>query len=343
VYITLAALAYRLLFRFVDETDARAQRRTLITLGGALGLCVGAKLYVPAFTSLLVGGFLVWALLRRSPASGIHSGRYVTARFRRALAALALTASVALAAYLAVFIPHFLLGWWGGMSDVAHYYGEVIWYERSVAQATHPYSSPWWSWPLMLRPIAYWQNFPATGAVATIWGGGNPVLWWGALTAMTITAVQAFERPSLARSFLVLGFLGYLGLWVWVGRTLFLYHYLPCLYLGYLALGAVLADCWRGRAEPWEHLAIILTLAPPAILAIGVPLALGFLGAILTVYGALLLKSQRHAGRLACALFVVIAAAAFAYFLPLWLAWPIDRAAYYQRMWLKGPGLRNWI
>ncbi len=343
VYITLAALSYLLLFRFVDETDGRAQRRTLLALGGALGLCVGAKLYVPVFASLFVAGFLVWVLLRQPPASEVQLRKIDSPRNRRALSAFALTASVAFAAYLAVFIPHFLLGWWGGISDLLHYYREVIWYEQSVAQATHPYSSPWWSWPLMLRPIAYWQNFPKAGDVATIWGGGNPVLWWGALTAVTITAVQAFERPSLARSFMVIGYLGYLGLWVWVGRTLFLYHYLPCLYLGYLALGAVLADCWQGRAEPWEHLAIILTLAPPAILALGVPVALGCLAAILITYAALLLKSQQHAGRMACAVFVGTAAAAFFYFLPLWLAWPIDRAGYYQRMWLKGPGLRNWI
>ncbi len=71
-----------------------------------------------------------------------------------------------------------------------------MWYERSVEAATHPYSSPWWSWPLMLRPIAYWQNFPPQGKVATIWGGGNPLLWWGALTAITITAVRALERPN---------------------------------------------------------------------------------------------------------------------------------------------------
>ena len=43
--------------------------------------------------------------------------------------------------------------------------------------------------PLMLRPIAYWQNFPPQGKVATIWGGGNPLLWWSALTAITITAL----------------------------------------------------------------------------------------------------------------------------------------------------------
>jgi Gpi18-like mannosyltransferase/4-amino-4-deoxy-L-arabinose transferase-like glycosyltransferase len=342
VYITLAALAYLLLFRFIDERDAVRERLTLLALGVAVGLCVGAKLYVPVFTALLIAGFLLWVLLRATATGDVRARASTAVRNRRAFAALTLVTSVAFAAYLAVFIPHYLLGWWGGISDLIHYYGEVLWYERSVASATHPYSSPWWSWPLMLRPIAYWQNFPKEGDVATIWAGGNPVLWWGALTAITITAVRACERPSLARSFIVVGYVGYLALWVWVGRTLFLYHYLPCAYLGYLALAAVLADCWQGDSEPWEHLAIILTLAPPAILALGVPLALGSLAAILIAYAALLLKSQ-HAGRLATAVFVLSAVAAFFYFLPLWLAWPIERAGYYQRMWLKGPGLRNWI
>ena len=72
-----------------------------------------------------------------------------------------------------------------------------MWYEKSVSTATHPYASPWWSWPLMLRPVAYWQNFPAQGDVATIWGAGNPILWWGVIPAMTITAVRAIERPNL--------------------------------------------------------------------------------------------------------------------------------------------------
>ena len=49
-----------------------------------------------------------------------------------------------------------------------------MWYERSVSTATHPYSSPWWSWPLMLRPVAYWQDFwEAQGPVAYHLGRGQ--------------------------------------------------------------------------------------------------------------------------------------------------------------------------
>jgi len=37
------------------------------------------------------------------------------------------------------------------------------------------------------------------------------------------------------------GYLTYTLMWVWIGRTLFLYHYMPAVYLGFLALAVVLA------------------------------------------------------------------------------------------------------
>ena len=62
----------------------------------------------------------------------------------------------------------------GRIANLVHYYSDVIGYEKSVSTATHPYASPWWSWPLMLRPVAYWQNFPPTGDVATDLGRRQP-------------------------------------------------------------------------------------------------------------------------------------------------------------------------
>ncbi len=100
----------------------------------------------------------------------------------------------------------------------------------------------------MLRPVAYWQNFPQKGDVATIWGAGNPLTWWAVIPAMTITAVRALERPNVARAFIIIGFLGYYVIWIPIGRVLFLYHYMPSLYIGYLALAALWTGwlAWRG-------------------------------------------------------------------------------------------------
>ncbi|MDB5108294.1 MAG: putative rane protein, partial [Candidatus Binatus sp.] len=287
VYLTCAAVAYLLLFRFAQTPSWKERQRLLIWIGVALGLCLGGKLYIPAVTFLLVTGFVMYLVAKSYPLPVkqtapdnfdydysrhpilrwlniafdalpylalalvilLYNQQYIrwfgllmlvlgliyqtlrltwfTAspqwlvniaagiREPRRVGALLTIGCIGAITYLGVFLPHYWLGWWGGIEDLAKYYNDIRWYENSVASATHPYASPWWSWPLMLRPVAYWQNFPKTGDVSTIWGGGNPILWWGALTAMTITAVRAIERPSLARSFLVIGYLAYIIIWVW--------------------------------------------------------------------------------------------------------------------------------
>jgi dolichyl-phosphate-mannose--protein O-mannosyl transferase len=256
--------------------------------------------------------------------------------------AVVLVGSVATIAYLAVWLPHYWLGWWGGIEDLFKYYSDVIWYEKSVSSATHPYSSRWWSWPLMLRPIAYWQSFPKTGDVQTVWGGGNPLLWWGALTAITITAVKAIERPTLTRSFLVIGYLSYLLIWAWIGRTLFLYHYMASVYFGYLALAILLAECFKERADPWEHLALLLTMTP--VFFLGLPPSWSWITFIVVVgaYFFVLLNTP-YAGRYVAGVFAIVAVVLFVYYFPIWVGLPMDRSGYYARMWLSSGGIRNWI
>jgi Gpi18-like mannosyltransferase len=431
VYLTCAAVAYLLFFKFAETPEAKARQRILPWIGLALGLCLASKLYIPAITFLLVVGFIVYVIARdgptpapplppveprapiesrakktKAPAAvpievdrldwtsaffngltivvvlallllfGVEQAAHILTialailaiqlaeivwRRRsssiaqawqmpslshvlepRSVGAVVLVGSVAAIAYLAVFFPHYYLGWWGGISDLYHYYGDVIWYEKSVASATHPYSSRWWSWPLMLRPIAYWQNFPKTGDVQTVWGGGNPLLWWGALTAITITAVQALERPSMTRSFLVIGYLSYLLIWAWIGRTLFLYHYMASVYFGYLALAILLAECFKEHAEPWEHLALLLTMTP--VFFLGLPPMWAWLTfiAVIGAYVFLLLRTP-YAGRYVAGVFALTALILFVYYFPIWVGMPISREGYYARMWLQSGGVRNWI
>ncbi len=364
VYVTLAAIAYLLLFRFMQTPNLASRRILLVPLGIALGLCLGAKLYVPGITFLLVIGFVGFTLWRPQSSAeqqldSPECSLVRRMRIRRTLGGLIMTGAIATIFYIGSFTPHYALGWWGGIADLFHYYKDVMWYENSVSTATHPYASPWWSWPLMLRPVAYWQNFPPKGnIVATIWGAGNPLTWWAVIPAMSITAVRALERPTVTRSFLVIGFLAYFVIWIPIGRILFLYHYLPSVYLGYLALGLILSDLWSGSAEPWEGFALLLTIFPviliglghmateykPQFLSPGLRPAAGIPVAALVAIGYfVVLKDDRRAMRLVASLFLITAFIIFLYYLPIWLGTPISRTGYYARMWFEGPGLRNWI
>ncbi len=347
VYLTFAAISYLLLFRFMQTEAMLEKRKMLIWLGIALGLCLGSKLYIPAVACVMGAAFVaydVWQMSSDQARVGGSGNGPDPYREYHAIGAVTMLASVVAIVYLSTFLIHYLLGWWGGISDLFDYYKQVVWYENSVASATHPYSSSWWSWPMMLRPVAYWQHFPKEGKVATIWGGGNPLIWWGALTGMTFTAIYTLERPTVTRVFMLSGYLGYVLMWVWIGRTLFLYHYMPAVYLGFLALAALLAECWYSGAEMWfEHLAILATIAPALILGLGGGWGFAALLFMLAGWGAFLVRMPQHSGKFVTATFVSGVVILFVYFFPVWTAIPIERAGYYARMWLQGPGIRNWI
>ena len=347
VYLTCAGWSYLLLFRFLQAPDVNDQRRTLVWLAVVLGLTVGAKLAIPAVTFVLVMGFVVFFLWRGTAFSG--SGRQASIvsdpmRLRRMVGAVALAGGVSGIVYIGIFLPHYALGWWGGIADLFAYYGKIAWYEKSVASATHPYSSSVLSWPLMLRPIAYWQDFPAKGPVATIWGGGNPLVWWGAFTSIFILAAQWFERRSLVRAFIVLGYFGYLVIWVpnaIYGRTLFLYHYMPAVYMGFLALALVLVECWEGRARLLEQAALMLTMLPVFMLGLSPGLGIVCFVAIAAIWVELLRRTE-YGGKWVCGTFLTVAFILFIYFFPIWTGIRIDRAGYYARMWLQGSNFGNW-
>src|SRR5271166_5672694 len=67
VYLTCAAVAYLLFFRFAQTPDARERRRILPWIGLVLGLCLASKLYIPAITFLLVVGFILYVLAKERP------------------------------------------------------------------------------------------------------------------------------------------------------------------------------------------------------------------------------------------------------------------------------------
>ena len=64
--------------------------------------------------------------------------------------------------------------------------------------AAHAASSPWWAWPLNLKPVWFYQGSFAYSTAASIYDAGNMVIWWLGIPAMAFVAYQAFRRRSLA-------------------------------------------------------------------------------------------------------------------------------------------------
>ena len=60
-------------------------------------------------------------------------------------------------------------------------------------KATHPYSSPWWSWPFLIRPIYLYTSDEISGWVARIYAFGNPLVFWFGF----VSVVYVLFTPTL--------------------------------------------------------------------------------------------------------------------------------------------------
>lgn len=97
---------------------------------------------------------------------------------------------------------------------------------HSELTATHPYSSQWWQWPFMKRPLWLYNGTDlAEGMKSTIVTMGNPLIWWTGLFTMLGTVWLSFKRRD---KFMFMVWIAYFSVyipWTLVPRYTFIYHY----------------------------------------------------------------------------------------------------------------------
>ena len=95
-------------------------------------------------------------------------------------------------------------------------------------EAEHSFSSQWWQWPLIERPVWYYSGETINEERMSIASFGNPAIWWLGLLALFATAWIGLRRRDKRALFLIIGFLSQYLPWVLIPRVTFLYHYFVC-------------------------------------------------------------------------------------------------------------------
>ncbi len=103
---------------------------------------------------------------------------------------------VAVLVYFLIYIPDMLAG--RSVIDVLGLQGGMFNY-HSTLTATHPYSSPWWTWPLMLKPVWLYVSYLPLNMKSTIVLLGNPAVWWVGFASIIFVAERAVQGKELAR------------------------------------------------------------------------------------------------------------------------------------------------
>ncbi len=109
-------------------------------------------------------------------------------------------AVIPLLVYFLAYVPYLQLGHNIAGPDAGPGYGwsleelhaQMFGYHFGL-QAGHAAASPWWSWPLDLKPVWFYGHDFDGRTVGVIYNGGNPILFWAG-----VPAIAVLRGPGLA-------------------------------------------------------------------------------------------------------------------------------------------------
>jgi dolichyl-phosphate-mannose--protein O-mannosyl transferase len=101
---------------------------------------------------------------------------------------------------------------------------------HSGLTVTHPFSSRWWTWPIILKPLWLYYRVLPDGRISTITAMGNPVIWWMGISIILDPIENLIRNRSSFRwddRFLFLTIL-FFSQWIpylFITRPTFIYHF----------------------------------------------------------------------------------------------------------------------
>ncbi|HEX7055657.1 MAG TPA: glycosyltransferase family 39 protein [Bacilli bacterium] len=131
-----------------------------------------------------------------------------------------------LAIYTASYIPFMMVpGPNHGISDVVKAQKDMYEYHKNL-HATHPFSSPWYEWPTIVKPIWYYdgKGLPPDKA-SSIVSMGNPAVWWTGSAAFLLMLMVGLRKRDKLAFFIAIGLASQYLPWVGVPRLTFIYHF----------------------------------------------------------------------------------------------------------------------
>lgn len=180
--------------------------------------------------------------------------------FRRPFRNLLIFLAIAAVIYLLTFVPYMIIG--HTLMDVYQAQWSMFNYHSGLT-ATHPFSSPWWTWPLITRPVWLYVSELPGEMVSTIAAMGNPAVWWIGLVSIIFAVKEALRAKNRICMFLAVLFFSQWLPYALISRTLFLYHFYFDVPIMILATSYFINNVWRtrgGRATVLVYLGLVAAM-----------------------------------------------------------------------------------
>jgi dolichyl-phosphate-mannose--protein O-mannosyl transferase len=185
------------------------------------------------------------------------------------------------------WIPHLIQNpepnFWGMQVSILNYHEKV-----GNGKAIHPYCADWYTWLLMMRPLAYYYKADeARNIYYDIHAIGNPLLWWLAFGSVLTSIWLIIKQLLLAHRrqinfiaiaiplYIVVNYAANLLPWVRVNRCVFIYHYMGAILFAIMGL-AWLVDRWLySNSKLWQGIGLTVVFAIIIAFVFWLPIYLG--------------------------------------------------------------------
>ncbi|MDR1638215.1 MAG: phospholipid carrier-dependent glycosyltransferase [Clostridiales bacterium] len=164
---------------------------------------------------------------------------------------------VPLAIYALSYIPFLRAQGATGISAIIKNQKDMFGY-HSKLESTHSFSSRWFEWPVMIRPIYYYSGTLSNGLRSGISSFGNPAVWWTGIAALLCCVRLQSKRYSKTLLFLFIAYASQFLPWALISRTTYIYHYFPSVPFVVMLIIYALKE---GICPKWPKAALVLAIA----------------------------------------------------------------------------------
>lgn len=227
--VSFVLVSYYFFYRFI----LKQKLFWLIFSGVAFGLASAIK-WSAVFSSLgflAIGLFLIFS---KYPLSKQFAG------YRLVLYGIL---SYIIVGFVVYYMTFYIYMEHNSFSDIINYQINMYKYHTAL-KATHPYSSPWWSWIIDFKPMCYYRDIQGD-RFSSITAFGNPAIFWTGILAILYLFYVTIRHKKLEAIFILSAFLGLYLPYIFIGRLMFIYHFYYAVPFLILAIVYLWRDMYR--------------------------------------------------------------------------------------------------
>lgn len=158
--------------------------------------------------------------------------------------------------YCLSYIPLMMIPGEQGFKTILVYQLHMLNYHKNLV-ATHPFSSTWWEWPIIKKPMWYYsgQDYLPPGRISSIVAMGNPAVWWVGIGAVIASFIISFREKNKKMFVVLVGLASVYLPWVLVSRLAFIYYFFASVPFVILCITFIISRLIERnpRLKPWIY------------------------------------------------------------------------------------------